>query len=155
MASFILTAAIRAVKSRIGTWSAYDTISDLAPDISREQWAAAIGEARAAIAQRVAESVRPLNRIPTGDEVTPSKLTGVRSKYLQTVEIFVSDRRTGARSSFYYTYKTDTLRSRLTAVNRANEFLRSIIDASPEEYDVDVLGSAYTGTYSTPHGAVR
>lgn len=147
MATFILTAAIRAVKSKIGTWRAYDQITDLVPELSREQWASAIGEARAALAQRVSEVTRPLNRIPTASEFGPTIERRSSAKYWQTVEVYVRDKTTGARSVMHFTQRTDTLRSRLSVVNKALDFVNGIIEADPETYQIDVVGFGYTGTY--------
>lgn len=152
MANFIVSAAIRAVKSRIGTWSAFDTIRELVPEVSREQWASAIGEARAALAQRVSESTRPLNRRPTADELGPTLTRNSSSKYWQTVEVFIRDQATGARSIYHMTIKTETLRSRLAVVNQAIETIQSRIDSAPEDYPVDIIGFAYTGTYPISRG---
>lgn len=152
MANFIVTAAIRAVKSRIGTWAAYDAISEIVPEVSREQWGAAIGEARAAIAQRVAEVTRPLNRRPTADEISATLTRNSSSKYWQQVEVFIRDQATGARSIYHMTVKTDTLRSRLAVVNQAIDTIQSRIDSAPEDYPVDIIGFAYTGTYAIQRG---
>jgi hypothetical protein len=152
MANFILSAAIRAVKSRIGTWNAYDSISELVPEVSKEQWAAAIGEARAALAQRVSEATRPLNRRPTADEFGPTLVRNSGARYWQTVEVFIRDQATGARSVYHVTVKTDTLRSRLAVVNEAIDTLQSRIDGAPEDYPVDIVGFAYTGTYQISRG---
>lgn len=147
MATFILSAAIRAVKSKAGTWRAYDSISGLVPEVTRGQWAAAIGEARSALAQRVSEAVRPLNRRPTASEFGPPLERKSGTKFWQTVEIYARDRETGARSVFHYTHKTDTLRSRMVAVKAGIEKIQGIIDSNPTEYPLDIVGFAYTGTY--------
>lgn len=147
MASFILSAAIRAVKSRIGVNRAFDSIVDIVPEITRAEWAQAVGEARAALANRVLESTRALNRRPVAAEFGPPLERRSGAKFWQTVEIFVRDRETGARSAFYHTFKTDTLRSRMVAVNDGIERIGAIIGASPDDYPVDIIGFEYTGTY--------
>lgn len=147
MASFILSAAIRAVKSKVGTWKAFDAIQDLVPEITREQWAAAIGEARAAVSQRVSELTLPLNRRPTAAEFGPALERRSGAKYWQQVEIYVRDNQTGARSIMHFTTRTDTLRSRLSVVNDWIEHIQNLIDTRPDEYTADIVGFAYTGTY--------
>ncbi len=148
LASFILTAAIRAVKSRIGIWKAYDSIVDIVPEVTREEWAQAVGAARNDLAQRVSELTRPLNRRPLASEFgTPLEWKSNR-RYAQTVEVFLRDRETGARSVRFWTLQTDSLRSRLSVVQHFIDKTQAILDADPERYPLDVVGFAYTGTYS-------
>lgn len=147
MANFILAAAIRAVKSKIGTWRAYESIVDLVPEVTREEWARAVGDARAALAQRVLEATRPLNRRPVASEFGPPLTRKSGANYWQTTEIYIRDKETGARSVFHYTYRTDTLRSRLAVINEATQAIQGLIDGKPDDYPVDIIGAAYTGTY--------
>lgn len=147
MASFILPAAIRAVKSRIGIWRAYDQVVAIVPEVSREEWARAIGEARSALAQRVLESTRPLNRRPTASEMSPALDWKGGGAYLQRATIYVRDRETGARSAFTYNIRTDSLRSRFAIVGEAVDKLTSLLDEKPDDYPVDIIGFEYTGTY--------
>lgn len=146
MVAFHMWAAIRTVKSKIGTWNGYDEFSQAVPEVSRQQWATAIGEARAALANRVSELTRPLNRRPVGSEITrytTKRATG----FMQQVEVFVRDRDTGMIESRPYVVKTDTLRSRQFIVEEAMSRYQNAIDSSPEDYPEDVLGAAYVGTH--------
>jgi hypothetical protein len=147
VANFILTAAIRAVKSKVGTWRAFEAIQDLVPEVSREEWAAAIGEARAALSQRVSEITRPLNRRPNASEFGPTLERRSSAKFWQTVEIYVRDKTTGARAIMHFTTRTDTLRSRISVINESIERLQGRVDGAPEDYPIDIVGFAYTGTY--------
>ena len=147
MASFIISAAIRAVKSKVGIWKAYEAVQQMVPEITREDWAAAIGEARGALASRVSELTAPLNRRPTASEFAPPLERRSSAKYWQQVEIYVRDKVTGARSIMHFTTRTDTLRSRMSVVNDWIEHIQSRIDEKPDDYPVDIVGFAYTGTY--------
>ena len=131
----------------MGTWRAYEAISDLVPEVTREQWASAIGEARAALSQRVSELTLPLNRIPTASEFGPTLDRKSGAKFWQHVELYVRDKSTGARAVMHFTIRTDTLRSRMSVVNDAIGRLQGMIDSAPEDYQVDMVGFAYTGTY--------
>lgn len=146
MASFILSAAIRAVKSRIGTWRAYESVRTLVPEITREEWAEAIGEARSAIAQRVSEVARPINRRPVAGEWTQiTRKSG--AAWWQQVELYIRDSTTGARSVFHVTIKTDTLHSRQNAMAEAERQAALIFASDPDNYPVAIVGMSYTGTY--------
>lgn len=147
MASFILSAAIRAVKSKMGTWKAFEAIQDLVPELTRDDWAAAIAEARTSLSMRVSELTAPLNRRPTAAEFGPALERRSSAKYWQQVELYVRDTVTGARSIMHFTTRTDTLRSRISVVNDWVEHIQNLIDSRPEDYQVDVIGFAYTGTY--------
>ena len=146
MASMHLWAAIRTVKNRIGTWKGFEQYKALDPSVTRSQWASTIGEARAALANRVGELSRPLGRIPTQAEVT-LYATKRASGYMQQVEVYVLDRDTGLLGSRPYVVKTDTLRSRQFIVNEARSRFQAAIDANPGEYPEDIVGVAYVGTH--------
>jgi hypothetical protein len=146
MATFPLWAAIRTVKSKIGTWTGYEAYKELDPSISRESWAEAVGSARAALANKAAELTRPLNRRPTGNEITayPSRrATG----YMQSVEVFVRDVDTGLVESRFYNTRSDTIRSRQFIVDAALSRFADIAESDPGSIAGDVIGAAYTGTF--------
>lgn len=146
MANFILSAAIKAVKSRVGTWRAFDQVKALVPEVTEAQWAQAVGEAREAIAQRVLESTRPLNRRPVAGEWTElTRKSG--AQYWQQVTLFIRDSATGARSQFHVTIKTDTLRSRAFAIAEAETRAALIFASDPDNYPVAIIGAEYSGTY--------
>lgn len=142
---FPLWAAIRTVKSRIGTWQGFAQYSALDPSITREAWARAVGEARAAIANTLNEAVRPLNRRPAPGEYTPytsRRATG----FLQYVKMFTRDRETGVVSEQWWSYKTDTLRSRQSVLNTAwQRFEAATLPEGTFEGE-QVIGAEYAGT---------
>lgn len=146
MGTFHLWAAIRTVKAKIGTWVGYDTYSEFDPELSREQWAEAIGQARAALNNRIDELTRPLNRRPVQGEITPMTTKGPRG-FLQQIEVYVRDNDTGLVDSRYYTVKTQTLRSRQFIVNEGLQRYQAAIDANPGDYPEEILGAAYIGTH--------
>lgn len=147
MATFILSAAIRAVKSRVGTWRAYEAVVGVVPEVTRDEWATAIGQARAGLAQRTSELTRPLNRRPLASEFGSPLAYSTSHKFWQTVEIYVRDRDTSARSTWYHVLKTDTLRSRVFAIRDGIDKVQGIIEGRPDDYPVDIVGFSYTGTY--------
>ena len=146
MGSFHLWAAIRTIKSKIGTWVGYEAYSEIDPDLSRGDWAEAIGQARAALVNRTEELTKPLNRRPVGLEITPMPTKGP-SGYLQQIEVYVRDNDTGLVDSHYYTIKTKTLRSRQFVVNEGIQRYQAAIDANPGDYPEEILGAGYIGTH--------
>lgn len=145
MADFPFWAAIRTVKERIGTWVGFARVQDLAPDITRAEWAQAIGQAQAALAAKVIEATRPLNRRPVAGEIFPyrsKRATG----FLQQLDIFVRDRDTGLIESRPYTIRTQVLRSRGAVVAEGLARYQEAIDNNPDDYPEEVLGAMYAGT---------
>lgn len=146
MASFPLWAAIRTVKDKVGTWVGFEAYKELDPTITRESWAEAVGSARAALANKAAELTRPLNRRPTGSEITayPSRrATG----FMQSVEVFVRDIDTGLVESRFFNVRSDTLRSRQSIVNAALSRFSDIQSTDPGSVPGEIIGAAYTGTF--------
>jgi hypothetical protein len=151
VSSFPLWAAIRTVKSKLGTWAGYEHFQQLTPEVTRAEWARAIGEAKQALSMRASELTRPLNRRPVGAEI--SRYTSVRQTgFLQQIDVYVRDRDTGLIESRPYTIKTQTLRSRQNVVNEGLSRYQNAIDTDPSNYPEDVLGAAYVGTYELVPG---
>jgi hypothetical protein len=153
MASLPLWAAIRALKSKIGTGVGLGHLRQIMPEITDSQWASAVGEARAALAHRAAELTRPLNRRPTAGEIAVRTTKGATG-FWQHVNVYVRDSDTGGVEVRPYTIRTDALRSRQSVVNEAQTRYQASIDEDPENYPEEVLAVAYTGTYQLiPEGA--
>jgi hypothetical protein len=146
MSGFPLWAAIRTVKSKVGTWVGYDMFKEVYPDLNREEWATAIGQARAALANRVLEVTKPLNRRPEGSDIHPLP-TQKASGYIQQVDVYVLDKETGLIDRRYFTVRTDTLRSRQTIVDMARNQYQAAIDANPDDYPEEIAGIEYVGTH--------
>jgi len=130
----------------MGTWVAYDQVRRQVPEVTQAEWAQAIGEARTAIAQRVLEATRPLNRRPVVGEWTDIRRKS-NTQWWQQVTLFVRDTTTGARAAFPVTIKTDTLRSRQFAVQEAMSRAALIFASDPDNYPVVTIGFEYSGTY--------
>jgi hypothetical protein len=146
MASFPLWAATRTVRSRIGTWVGFEQYAALDPSITRESWATAIGQARAALANRVGELSRPLNRRPTGlGEMTPYNSRTARG-FMQYIDVFVRDRETGVITAMPWAIRTDTLMSRQAAINQGlARFEAATLPGGTFAGEV-IVGAAYGGT---------
>jgi hypothetical protein len=151
VSTFGLWAAIRTVKSRIGTWNGYEQFRELVPEVTRDEWAQAIGQARAALSNRVSELTRPLNRRPTPAEVTTYTTRNARG-FMQQLDIFVRDRDTGLVEARPYTIRGTSLRSRSAIMAEALSRYQDAIDNNPDDYPEDILGAAYVGTYELVPG---
>lgn len=151
MTTFAMWAAIRTVKSKVGTWVGFQQAREAGLDVNRSDWARHIGEARAALANRLGELSRPLNRRPVGTEI--QQYTTVRqSGFLQHIDVFVRDLETGAVEARPYTIRTRDLRSRISVINEGLERYRNAIASDPDLYPEEVLGASYTGTYQMVPG---
>lgn len=146
MSNFTLWAAIKTIKARIGTWVGLTQVQTIAPDVTRQEWAQSIGQARAALANRVSELTRPLNRRPLPSE-TIQYNTVRQSGFLQQLEIYVRDRDTGLIEARPYSLRTNTLMSRQTVINRGLTAYNFAAALNPDEYPEEVLGAAYAGTF--------
>jgi hypothetical protein len=146
MSNFPLWAAIRTVKSKIGTWVGYEMFKEAYPDLDRDEWATAVGQARAALINRVDEMTKPLNRRPVGLEVKPLD-SKVAKGYIQQVDVFVMDRETGLIDTRFFTVRGDTLRSRQAIINMTRDKYQAAIDANPDDYPEEIVGIAYVGSY--------
>jgi hypothetical protein len=146
MGTFHVWAAIRTIKSKIGTWVGYDTYKEFDPDITRGEWSTAIGQARAALANRTEELTRPINRRPVAGEITPMQTKGP-SGFLQQIEVYVRDNDTGLVDSRYYVVKTQTLRSRQFIIQEGLQRYQNAIDSNPQDYPEEIVGAAYIGTH--------
>lgn len=145
MSSFPLWAAIRTIKSKIGTWVGYDRYSELDPSITRQQWATAVGQARAALANRVGELSRPLNRRPVAGEITPytaKKATG----FMQYVDVYVMESDGSAVQAMPWAVRSNTLRSRQAIINEALSRYEAATLPEGTFTGQVVLGASYAGT---------
>lgn len=145
MASFPLWAAIRTIRGRLGTWVGYARYSEQDPTITRETWATAVAQARAALANRVSEASRPLNRRPVQGEWT-SYSSRSATGFMQYVDVYVRDRDGGAPRVVPWAIRTDALMSRQTAVRQAlSRYEAATLPEGTFEGEV-VIDAAYAGT---------
>lgn len=145
MSSFPLWAAIRTIKSKIGTWVGYDRYTELDPSISRSQWATAIGQARAALANRIGEATRPLNRRPVAGEIT-QYTSKTATGFMQYVDVYVIDSAGGPPQARPWAIRTSTLMSRQSVLNQAlSRYEAATLPEGTFEGET-VVGAGYAGT---------
>lgn len=146
MASFPLWAAIKTVKSRVGTWRGFEEVTAIDPTISRSTWATLVGQARAALSNKVAEVTRPLNRRPLPGEITPYASRGGKTGFMQYVDVYVRPAHGGPIETRPWAMRTDSLRSRGFAVTNAlARYEAATLPEGTFEGEV-VVGASYAGT---------
>lgn len=126
-------------------WVGYDRYATVDPSIDRSTWARMVGEARTAIANKLAEVTRPLNRRPLPTEIvtyTSRRATG----YLQWVDVYVKDRETGLVTTQPWNVKSRDLRSRQAVITEAlSRYQAATLPEGTFEGQI-VVGASYAGT---------
>jgi hypothetical protein len=146
MASFPLWAAIRTVKSRVGTWVGFEQVSAVDPSITRTMWGTLVGQARAALSNKVAEVTRPLNRRPLPTEVTPYGSRAGKTGFMQYVDVYVRPAHGGPVETRPWAMRTDTLRSRGYAVTNALARYEAATLPEGTFEGETIVGASYAGT---------
>ena len=111
-------------------------------EVRTQTWYRLHGEVQSALAGRISEASAPLNRRPTGDEVT-TWTTRNAAGYLQQIEVLVRDRQTGEVMAKPYSVTGDTMRSRGAAISEALDAYMGNAD----QYEEQVLGAVHVGAY--------
>lgn len=113
---------------------------DATPGIFRQLY----GQITGMTGDEIAESTRPLNRKPTGEETwlwaTP-RATGV----IQQITVYVMDNQTGTVIAKPYSVLGDDFVSRGKAIGEALAVFTA--NAGEDAYDETVLGAVHVGSY--------
>lgn len=113
--------------------------------VTDSTWFRLVGEARRVLSDRLDETSRPLNRRPTGDEIT--RVTSARrSGYWQEVEVFWRDRATGDVGSSPFVLRSPGLLTRQAVMDFALGEWSAGSTGTPNPDDHEVLGAAYVST---------
>lgn len=113
--------------------------------VTDSTWFRLVGEARRQLADRIDETGRPLNRRPSGDEVTRIS-TQRRSGFWQEVEVFWRDRSTNEVGSSPFVLRGSGLSTRQAVIDFAMGEWQAGSSGSPNPDDHEVLGAAYVST---------
>lgn len=116
-------------------------------EVRTQTWYRLHGEAQAMLAGEVSEAAKPLNRLPTSDEIT-TWTTSTAAGFMQRVEVFVRDRATGEVTSKPWSTVGPGVVSRGAAVEAA----LGAYEDNAGDYDEQVLGAAYVGTHELVPG---
>lgn len=143
---FNIWAASRTLKGKLANAEGLRIARRLNPSLTDEEWRQAIAEARAILADKTSELSRPLNRRPVAGEYLPFRVKNPNG-WIQQVEVYVRDLDTGVIEARPWSYKTETLRSRMNVIKEALNSFRASIADNPEKYREEVLTAGYTGTY--------
>lgn len=146
MVNFNVWAATRTLKEKLGALQGFRIFSQLNPNLTEAEWREALAEARAILRNRTDELSRPLNRRPIAEEIRdfPVKSPG---GFFQQVEVFVKDTATGLIDVRHYSYKTDTLRSRINVIREVIQIFKDQASENPEDYPEEIVSAAYVGTH--------
>lgn len=131
-----------AVREGLSATAALEQFREAGGRIRTQTWYAAYSQARLAAADFEAELGRPLNRRPVVGEIRPFQ-TVRQTGFIQQVTVFQRDRATGVIIEKDFSIRAPGVVSRRSAVQTAIDTLSDFAD----EYDMQVLGGLYTGTY--------
>lgn len=140
--TYPMAAAQRAVRDNIPLDVAYEVLTSLGMDVPAENFARLYGQAVLAQSMAGVEMEQDLELVP-GAEHIQHRSTVTSSGYLQQTLVTAIDQGTGATIEIPYSIRTDTLISRAEAIDAAmvSQTLRA------PDYNLKVIGAAYTGTY--------
>jgi hypothetical protein len=142
---FPLASAIQTVKAGISARAGLRAFRAGGGVTGDAKWFRMVSEARRAIGDRVAEATRPLNRRPTGTEITQVS-SRVRTGFWQEVEIFLRDRSTGDIRTQTFTLRGQGLSTRQAVIRFAVDEANAGSAGSINNEDDEVLGAAYVST---------
>lgn len=146
MPSFNVWAASRTLKGRLGYGVGFRIAQRLNPNLTDDEWRAALAEARAILANKAEELSRSLSRKPIAGEIMPFPVKSPGG-FIQQIEVYVKDRDTDLIEVRPFSYKTDTLRARAAVIKEVRQIFNDSIAADPTTYPEEVVGAAYVGTY--------
>ena len=136
-----MTHAIRAVGEGISANRWIAAMRESGTGVRRQVGLRVFGQAKALVAEYGNEPTRPLDSVPTADEMKPWP-TRASSGVLQTVQLFYRERVTGRIVQRFYNVKSETGVTREAAVNAAIEANA----AGAEEYEQEFIGGYHTGS---------
>lgn len=105
-------------------------------------WYRMFGEYQRHLSEAGEEPGRPLNRYPTGDEITQWSTVDAEG-YLQRVEVLTRNRGTGEVEWKPWSRAGDSVLTRQGAISDALDSFASNADG----YDEQILGAVYVGTH--------
>lgn len=140
--NYPLSAAQIAVRDSIPADLAYDVLSTLGMTVSRGDFDRLYGQATLAAHNAPLEMEAELDLIPGAEFIQP-RTTVTSTGYLQQTLVTAVNTATGDEIQIPYSIRTDQLISRSEAINAAiaSQNLRA------PDYNLRVIGAAYTGTY--------
>lgn len=146
--------AWRTVKEGLSANEALRQAQEAGFGVRRETFLRLVGAVKAQYARQLQEFDLPLNRRPTGTEVT--HLPGSASTgYIQYVSIFVRNKTTGAVDTIDRALRTQALVSRQRAIDQLVSREQVNIATAPAGGgkwgtlpDWDILGAVYTATHA-------
>lgn len=108
-------------------------------------WFRIVAEVRRAVAERLDEAQRPLNRRPRGDEISVMT-TQRRTGFWQEVQIFARSKETGEVYATPFVLRGQGLLTRQAVIDFALAEWEAGSSGTPNPDDDQVLGAAYVQT---------
>lgn len=140
-----LAAAIRTVRDGLSARAGLRAFRSGGGAVNDTKWFRTVAEVRRVVAERIDEASRPLNRRPTGDEIT--RLTSRKAVgYWQEIEVFTRDRSTGEVAASTFVLRGQGLVTRQAAIDFAVAEYAAGSAGSLNEAEDEVLGAAYVST---------
>lgn len=141
------------VKDGISANAALRMAAEAGIGVRRSTFLKMVGEVKAHYSRAVTEPSLPMNRRPSGTEIT-GITTKTQRGYIQYVDLFVRNKTTGEVTVRPQAVHTGTLMSRDRAVQLVTDRYRSAVSrasTAPAVWGTDpdevVIGSIYTGTH--------
>lgn len=151
MAISAVTVAVRAVKSGMSARAGLVAARAAGVAVRDATWFRIVGEVQRSLANQIDEASAPLNRRPLGQQISTLS-TKTATGYVQYVDVFVRDRASGAVAVRPYAVRTTRLQTRQSVINTALNAFQSFTSGPEPSYPEQVLGAAYTATYSMAPG---
>lgn len=136
------TWAVRTVKLGLSANEGFRQLQEAGLGVRRATWLRLVSEARLQLATKILAIDVTLSLRPAGNQIT-AMTTTTGSGYLQQVDVWVRDRSTGLVGTRPYSLATDVLMTHGDAIATAIDKFTD----NASQYDEQVLGATYAGTY--------
>jgi hypothetical protein len=146
-----VTVATRAVKTGMSARAGLAAARAAGVAIRDATWYRIVGEVRRSLSNQIDEASAPLNQRPTGGAISTLTTKAARG-WVQYVDVFVRDERTGVVSVRPWALRGTSLLTRGQVVNRAIASFTTFTTGPDRQYEEKVLGAAYTATYQMAPG---
>lgn len=146
MADNVAQAAAKAIKSGLSGRAGLAAARSAGLRIQDSSWFQVYGQIKSSLARQVDEITKPLGSRPGQHEIGGLQ-TKNASGYIQYIDILVKDRETGVVSARPYAVRTGSLLRRGQVIKRGLAAFQGAVDLNPGDYDEQILGAVYTGTY--------
>lgn len=143
---FSLPFALKTVRSGLSARAGLRAFRAGGGRVADSTWFRTVAEVRRSLADSLHEATKPLNRRPTGDEITNITVPKGRG-YQQNALVFVRDRDTGDVTAKNFSVRGRGLLTRKATLDAAVEAFSTGVTNSPESFNEEIIGAAYDSTF--------